>query len=139
MRALFVAAFAALMLAGCAQEAAVETPEAQIERGRYLVENVVLCNDCHTPMTPTGPDMAHSLQGATLVMGPLIDIPWAPQAPQIAGLPAHFTEEQFQHFIMTGERPDGSHPRPPMPPYRLNEADARAVTAYIKTLPRAEE
>jgi mono/diheme cytochrome c family protein len=26
-----------------------------------------------------------------------------------------------------------------MPPYRLNEADARAVAAYIATLPPAEE
>jgi mono/diheme cytochrome c family protein len=35
-------------------------------------------------------------------------------------------------------RPDGTNTRPPMPPYRLNEEDARAVAAYIATLPQAQ-
>ena len=29
---------------------------------------------------------------------------------------------------------EGQPLRPPMPPYRLNEADARAVAAYLKSL-----
>jgi cytochrome c553 len=65
-------------------------------------------------------------------------MPWATIVPPIAGIPGHYTEEQFVSFLQTGVRPDGSHPLPPMPPYRLNDEDARAVAAYIATLPRAQ-
>ena len=127
----------AAMLGACAQQSA-STREELVSRGEYLVNGVAGCNDCHTPMTPQGPDMARALQGATLPFAPLIDVPWAPIAPPIAGIPGHFTEEQFVAFLQTGVRPDGSHPLAPMPPYRLNEDDARAVAAYISTVPRAQ-
>ncbi|MBI5424207.1 MAG: c-type cytochrome [Opitutae bacterium] len=35
---------------------------------------------------------------------------------------------------MTGVKPDGSMPRPPMPQFRLSEEDARAVVAYLRAL-----
>lgn len=132
------AAGAVLALAACAQEPAPLTGDALVQRGEYLVNNIGGCNDCHTPMTPEGPDMTHALQGATLMFAPTIPIPWAPTAPSIAGLPQGYTEEQFVAFMQTGLRPDGSHPLPPMPAFRLNEEDARAMAAYIATVPRAE-
>ncbi len=139
LKFLFSAA-ALAALAACAQQESPELIEmALIERGEYLVNNIGGCHDCHTPMTAEGPDMSQALQGATLAFAPLIDIPWAPAAPSIAGIPANYTEEQFVAFMQTGVRPDGSRPLPPMPPYRLSEEDARAVAAYIATLPRAAE
>ena len=131
-------ALAALSLAACARPPPVETPEQLAERGKYLVVGVAGCNDCHTPMTPQGPDMTKSLQGAPLVFAPTLPMPWAPVAPEIAGIPAAYTEAQFVSFLQTGVRPDGSRPLPPMPAYRLSEGDAQAVAAYIKTLPQAE-
>jgi cytochrome c553 len=136
MRILFSAA-ALAFLGACSQQAAEPTREDLVARGEYLVNNVVLCGDCHTPMTPQGPDMTRRLQGGPNLTTPTIDIPWATQVPAIAGIPAHYTEEQFVAFLQTGVRPDGSSPLPPMPPYRLNEADARAVAAYISTAPAA--
>lgn len=109
-----------------------------VKRGEYLVTAIGGCNDCHTPMTPLGPDMTQTLQGADIIFAPAIDMPWAPHAPQLAGGPAGYDDEQFLLFMKTGIRPDGSLATPPMPPFRLNEADARAVLAYIKTLPQAE-
>ncbi len=138
MRALIAAAFA--FLSACAPPAPVaEAPTAEqlATRGEYLVLAIGGCNDCHTPMIPQGPDMARSLQGTALAMAPTIEMPWAPVAPPIAGIPAHFTEEQFIAFLQTGIRPDGSHALPPMPQYRLNQDDARAVAAYVKSLPPA--
>jgi mono/diheme cytochrome c family protein len=111
--------------------------DALIARGEYLVNNVVLCGDCHTPMTPQGPDETRRLQGGPNITTPTIEIPWATEVPPIAGIPPHYTEEQFVAFLQTGVRPDGSTVRPPMPPYRLNEEDARAVAAYIRTVPAA--
>ncbi len=58
-----------------------------------------------------------------------------PVAPKIAGLPNGFTADDTVHFLMTGERPQGRPaPLPPMPAYRLERADAEAVTAYLRSL-----
>ncbi len=139
MRKFLMCAFSVVALAACTATAPEETQEQLAARGEYLVTAIGGCNDCHTPMAPTGPDMTHSLQGAELIFQPLIEIPWAPVAPPIAGGPANYTDEQFATFLQTGVRPDGSLTRPPMPQFRFNEADARAVVAYIKTVPRAED
>ena len=131
-------------LAACVQQQAAHEPTQAdlVARGQYLVTGVGGCNDCHTPLTPQGPDMAHSLQGATLAIrltqqfeGHVL---WADVAPQIAGGPGGYTDEQFAHLLMTGEKPDGTRLRPPMPQFRMNADDARAVVAYIKTVPRAQ-
>jgi len=142
MRASGFAIVAALIVGACTQQPAQMTNEQLVERGQYLVTSVGGCNDCHTPMTPQGPDMAHTLQGAPLAfqLVPALQgqVPWADTAPPIAGGPANYTDEQFATFLQTGVRPDGSHPRAPMPPFRFNADDASAVVAYIKTLPRAQ-
>lgn len=140
MKKFALSAFALMALAACAQQQPAQLTEAElVARGEYLVNQVVLCDDCHTPMTQQGPDHTRRFQGGPNLMTPLVEIPWAAQVPAIAGIPAHYTEEQFIAFLQTGVRPDGSRPLPPMPPYRLNEEDARAVAAYIATVPRASE
>lgn len=135
MRKLLLSVAALAALAACAQQQPAELTEvALIERGDYLVNGVVLCGDCHTPrLENMEPDQTRELQGADIGGPPTM----ATFAPAIAGKPANYTDEQFVAFLQTGVRPDGSHPRPPMPPYRLNEDDARAVAAYIATLPQA--
>jgi mono/diheme cytochrome c family protein len=140
MRLVAVAALGALMLGACAQQDAPPlSGEALVARGDYLVNGVVLCGDCHTPRVEGQgeggpPDLQRRLQGAPVPVPP----PLANYAPGLAGGPANYTEAQFVSFLQTGVRPDGSHPRPPMPPYRLNEEDARAVVAYINALPRGD-
>lgn len=137
MRMGLIAALA--MLGACAQQEAELTGAALVERGDYLVNGVVLCGDCHTPrLEDMASDETRKLQGADIGESGPSEI-FASYAPSIAGGPAGYTEDQFISFLQTGAFPDGSHPRPPMPPYRLNEADARAVAAYIATLPRAAE
>lgn len=131
MRVLMAAASFAV-LAGCSQGAS--TPETVLGHGEYIATSVGMCGDCHTPRLANGAlDASRALHGAP--------VPGPPQmaqiAPPIAGIPTHFTEEQFVAFLQTGVRPDGTHPREPMPAYRLNEQDARSVAAYIATLPRA--
>lgn len=141
-----VAALGAICLAFAAASSAVGSPaesaptlsSAQaadhlIVRGRYLVEHVGLCADCHSPRNEKGEFIRELwLMGATLPFSPAPHIP-KPVAPPIAGLPT-MSEAQAAVFLQTGKRPDGSQPRPPMPPYRLNEADAQAVVAYLKSL-----
>lgn len=136
MRFVVVAALSALALGACARQETSLTGAALIERGDYLVNGVVLCGDCHTPRDQNMvPIESRRLQGSELPPSGPPEI-FATIAPPIAGGPAGYTEEQFISFLQSGVRPDGSHPRPPMPPYRLNEQDARAVAAYISSLPR---
>jgi mono/diheme cytochrome c family protein len=114
--------------------AAQQKPAGNIARGKYLVNNVANCGDCHTPMDKKGnPIKGRELRGAALVFKPTISIPsWIPVAPGIAGL--NWTDEQAIEFFTTGKRPDGTMAAPPMPQLRLNKADAAAVTAYLKSL-----
>jgi cytochrome c553 len=111
------------------------TAEAQVARGKYLVEQVTMCGDCHTPRDATGqPIAALALHGAAIGFRPIHPMPFAEQAPALAGLPAHYTPAQFATFLQTGRKPDGSLPFPPMPPYRLSKEDAWAVVDYLKSL-----
>lgn len=109
-------------------------PDALVERGRYLVHDVAGCVDCHSPRDEKGQFLADKhLTGAVLGFAPTVPMPWAPAAPSIAGLEG-YTEAQAVKFLMTGERPSGVPPLPPMPAYRLNAEDAKAVVAYLKSL-----
>lgn len=109
--------------------------QAQVARGKYLVEQVALCGDCHTPRDTKGQLIAaQALHGAPVGVRPVHPMPFAEQAPALAGLPAHYTAAQMAAFLQTGKRPDGSFPLPPMPPYRLSKEDAWAVVDYIKSL-----
>ncbi|MGE0740194.1 MAG: cytochrome c [Hyphomonadaceae bacterium] len=136
MRIFAGVALVGLMALGACSQVRTPTREELVARGEYLVVSVAGCNDCHTPMTQQGPDMTRSLQGASLTFAPKLPMPWAPEAPRLAGLPAGYSEDQFISFLQTGVRPDGSQTLPPMPHYRLNEDDARAIAAYIAQLPQ---
>jgi mono/diheme cytochrome c family protein len=103
-----------------------------ILRGRYLVEGVGLCADCHSPRDEKGGFVPRQwLMGSPLAFKPTVEMPWAPVAPPIAGLPT-MTEDEAVRFFTTGLRPNGTKPLPPMPEFRFSEDDARAVAAYLK-------
>src|SRR5512133_1452047 len=59
--------------------------ESAEERGRYLVEEVAKCGDCHTAALETGaPDRARHLKGATLPFAPIQAVPkWHKSAPDL--------------------------------------------------------
>jgi mono/diheme cytochrome c family protein len=110
--------------------------KADIERGRYLVEEVAKCPECHTPRKPNGElDDAAWLRGAPIWIRPVAPIPnWADSAPALAGLPS-FTDVQAEKVLEDGTGPNGEELRPPMHIYHLSPPDARAIVAYLKSLP----
>jgi mono/diheme cytochrome c family protein len=110
--------------------------KADIERGRYLVEEVAKCPECHTPRKPDGElDSAAWLRGAPIWIRPVAPIPnWADRAPALAGLPS-FTEAQAEKVLQEGTGPNGEPLRPPMHIYHMSPSDARAIVAYLKSLP----
>lgn len=105
-----------------------------VERGRYLVHNVGLCIDCHSPRNELGEFLAdRHLTGSPLFFAPTVPMPWAEAAPPLAGLTA-YSAAHVRSILTTGARPDGSRPRPPMPPFAMTAADANAVVVYLQSL-----
>lgn len=115
---------------------AASDPQARkLARGKYLVENVGMCADCHAPHTDKGePDFTRWLQGSVLPFKPAVPLPaWSDAAPWIAGLP-NISEADAISLLSTGKTTTGATKRPPMPPYRFSREDAEAVVMYLKSL-----
>lgn len=121
---------------GCSRSTASKVDEELIAHGEYLVHRVAMCIDCHSPRDPNGAFIAgKELKGADLGFKPLVPMPWMGVAPGLSGLPAGYTRETLVHYLMTGVRPHGLPATlPPMPPYRMNQRDARAIAAYLASL-----
>jgi len=131
------------MLPGCVTLALACAPgaraESPAERGKYLVEGVAQCGDCHTPAGEKGvPDRARWLKGATLTFGPLQPVPgWRKAAPDLTPAGAlwkNWGEKGLVKFLTTGLGPAGHPADPPMPAYKMKPEDAQAVVAYLKSL-----
>jgi mono/diheme cytochrome c family protein len=120
----------AVAVASIAIAAGTRTADSQnlapFSQGKYLATRVAGCVDCH----------GANLMGARLpfVPAPGVKIPWASRAPRIAGLPMFKRDSDAVKFLETGVMPDGSRPRPPMPPYALKPSDAKALVAYLRSL-----
>lgn len=104
-------------------------------RGKYIVEGVAICGQCHTPSDGSGAaDRSHWLEGAPVSLKsaePAED--WPLQAPRIAGTPPG-TDAEMVKLLTAGIWRDGKFLRPPMPQFRMNRQDAESVVAYLKSL-----
>lgn len=109
---------------------------ALIERGKYIVENVAMCERCHTARNERGnPERSNWLMGGPVQLKQTYPTPtWAEREPRIAGSPPG-TDEQFITLLTTGISRTGAPPNLPMPPFRMTRQDAEAVLAYLKSLP----
>jgi mono/diheme cytochrome c family protein len=107
-----------------------------VPRGKYIVESVAICAQCHTPRNNDGnPDRGHWLQGAPVPFDPVKPDPnWPLSAPRIGGTPLPASDADMIKLLTTGIWTNGEHLRPPMPQFRLDQSDAEAVVAYLKSL-----
>jgi len=115
------------------------TSSAKLMRGKYLVENIGMCGDCHTAHNEKGePIKEQWLKGTQLPFKPSVPMPvWADNSVNIAGLPG-WEHDAAVKFLMTGIAYNGLPARPPMPQYRYNQQDAEAIVAYLKSLDTAK-
>jgi mono/diheme cytochrome c family protein len=108
------------------------TPE--VERGRYLVEGLGHCAECHTPRTPLGGlDIKNWMKGAPNPSGP-------GRIPAIHPDDLKWTEVEIAYYLETGFTPDfdsaGGHMARVVSNFaRLPKSDREAVAAYLKALP----
>ena len=82
-----------------------------VARGKYLVEQVAMCADCHSPRGPKGEFIRERwLQGAPLDFKNTIPMPrWAEVAPPLAGLPG-WSEAEIVTLLTTGKDQKGEPP-----------------------------
>lgn len=108
------------------------------EYGEYLARNVAHCMECHSPMTPTGPDYTDNLGAG----GFEFHGPWGVSiAPNLTSGPdglAGYSDDEIKAMITRGQRPDGSQMLPPMPYGYLagmSAGDLDAIVLYLRALP----
>lgn len=114
-------------------------------RGKYLVDHVIACGDCHTPQTPTGPDMSKYLAGNPNFVA-------LPNGDKLGSrnLTNHETglknrsDDEIKAMFMDGKRPvatgaGGTEALNPIMPYyvfhNMKSDDADAIVAYLRVVP----
>ena len=117
-----------------------QTTDPKLERGKYIVEEVARCQECHTPKTAGGEfDRTKWLKGATLIGVPSAPVQgWHQASPDITSTSAlwmRWGQDGFAKFLVTATNPRGGKAGPPMPAYMMKADDAEAVAAYLKSLP----
>jgi len=121
-----------------------EAPKNGIERGRYLLEHVSLCGDCHTPRNPIGvPQQSLYLAGAGEKIGPLGQAVPNITPDKDTGI-GDWKQEDIVELLRTGTKPDLDNVQGLM--YEVIEGtsggykdmkkqDALAIAAYLKSIP----
>jgi hypothetical protein len=84
-----------------------------IQRGRYLAEEVAMCQECHTPREASGALALNQwMKGGPVFFQPATMVSdWADRVPGIAGLPG-WTDADFLYFLENGRRATGEIPKP---------------------------
>jgi cytochrome c len=115
--------------------AGAERTSSDVARGKYLVENVAMCGQCHTPRDSSGAlDQSRALEGAPVFMKPADgNADWPLTAPRIGGTPPA-SDADMVKLLTTGVWTNGQPLRFPMMPFRMSQADAEAVVAYLRSM-----
>lgn len=125
-------------------DAAAQAAGARVERGRYLVEGILGCGNCHTPKSPAGEPIASRNLGGGLTFS----------VPPFAGVASNITpdretgigswsDDDIKRAIVDGRRPShgrlaGTELAVVMPTsfFRaLTPSDLDAVVAYLRSVP----
>ncbi|HUQ95629.1 MAG TPA: cytochrome c [Bryobacteraceae bacterium] len=114
--------------------------EDKVAAGKYLVEEIAKCQECHTPRLESREfDKTKWLKGAVMEYAPIKPVQgWHKTSPDLTPsgrLWSRWKEEALRKYLETGIAPNGKPADPPMPAYKMKKADAEAVVEYLKTLP----
>ncbi len=128
---------AALLIVAIQAASATASAETPLERGRYLMNGVVACGNCHTPMGPNGPQMDREMAGGLEFKEQPFTAYASNLTPDTETGIGRWSDQQIVSAIREGKRPDGPVIGPPMPIglYRgISDSDARAIVAYLRSL-----
>ena len=124
--------------------APAEAPKGGVERGRYLVEHVALCGDCHTPRNWIGvPNQSLYLAGGGEKIGPLGQAVPNITPDKETGM-GEWKREDIVELLLSGTKPDLDNVQGLMyeviegAPYGykdMKKEDALAIADYLKSVP----
>jgi mono/diheme cytochrome c family protein len=124
--------------------APTQAPKSGIERGRYLVEHVSLCGDCHTPRNSIGvPNRSLYLAGAGKKIGPLGNAVPNITPDKETGI-REWKREDIAELLISGTKPDLDNVQglmeeviqgTPFGYKDMKKEDALAIADYLKSIP----
>lgn len=133
-----------LRVFGGSSNSPAQAPKSGVERGRYLVNHVSICGDCHTPRNSIGvPNRSQYLAGTVAKNGPLGE-----EVPNITpdketGI-GDWKREDIAELLITGTKPDFDNVQGLMSEviqgtphgYKdMRREDALAIADYLKSIP----
>ena len=133
-----------LKVFGRFSNAPAQAPKGGIERGRYLLEHVSLCSDCHTPRNSIGvPNRSLYLAGTSKKINPMgEDVPnITPDKETGIG---DWKREEIAELLISGTKPDLDNVQGLMSEViqgtqhgfkDMKREDALAVADYLKSIP----
>ncbi len=135
-----VASLAMVFAASLAGNASFASSDGLVDRGEYLA-TIMDCTGCHTGGVLAGkPDPARHLSGSEVGFQlPGLGVFYPPNlTPDVETGLGSWSKDEILEAVRHGLRPDGRELAPIMP-WRsygaLNDEDAAALAAYLKSLP----
>lgn len=133
-----------LKIFGRFSNASSAAPQSGVERGRYLVDHVSLCGDCHTPRNSIGvPKQSYYLAGASEKAGPLGQAVANITPDKETGI-GEWKREDIVELLHSGTKPDLDNVQGLMYEviqgvsygYKdMKKEDALAIADYLKSIP----
>ena len=130
-----------LKVFGSSSNSPAQAPKSGIERGRYLLEHVSLCGDCHTPRNSIGvANRSLYLAGAGEKIGPLGQAVPNITPDKETGI-GEWKREDIAELLLSGTKPDLDNVQGLMAEvvehgYKdMSKQDALAIADYLKSIP----
>ena len=123
---------AILLVSTCA--ALAQSP---VERGSYLVNTLMTCSNCHTPIGPGGPQFDRALSGGLRFDTPGFDVTAANITPDPETGIGKWSADDIKKTLTSGVRANGAPLAPAMPTafYKvLTARDLDGIAAYLKSV-----
>ena len=117
---------------------ALSQAQSPVERGKYLVDTVMTCHNCHTPMGPNGPQFDKALSGGLRFDEPPFDVTAPNITPDRATGIGAWSDAEIKKALQEGIKPNGVQMAEVMPTtfYKiLTPSDLDGIVAYLRSLP----
>jgi len=112
--------------------------QGSLERGRYLVDTVMTCHNCHTPKGPNGPQFDKALSGGLRFDEPPFDATASNITPDRDTGIGNWSDAEIKTALQEGKRPAGHQLAEVMPSgfYKiLTPSDLDSIVIYLRSLP----